>query len=160
MRHPNLSIITLFMIIVFLVTPVCFSAEKTPEIKAQLSDKLVISGLDNIIQALNDPEKMINDKLIKSLNEKKGYAINKGSMMKTERCVGEILKSTDHLSKISTGNRVTKMEVEVYSDSKRSSMFNSSKNRTLEYTVLVITFYYDRPGVKPVKMKFEGNKYY
>lgn len=159
MKQSKILSIILFIFLGLLLTHPAYSGDKIQE-KGPLHYLVTFEGKDKILGALNDPVKMIQTPILQALNKKKGISINKGSMLKTDKCIHELLTTTAHLSKISTGNKIVKIEIEINSDSRRSSMFASKKKQTLEYTELEITFFYNNKSVEPTVISCSGHRYY
>ncbi|MFC1826096.1 hypothetical protein ACFLYZ_01730, partial [Thermodesulfobacteriota bacterium] len=87
---------------------------------------------DGIAKAFSEPIEMIREKILTSIEQKNGIQIERSSMVRVDKCLRDLLTSTPHLAKISTGNTIIRVKIELVAGTSQKSVWTQWKTRKLE----------------------------
>ena len=115
---------------------------------------------DGITKAFSEPIEMIREKILTSIEQKNGIQIERSSMVRVDKCLGDLLTSTPHLAKISTGNTIIRVKIELVAGTSQKSVWTQWKTRKLESPELKMTLFYENKTVEPTEISCSGHKYH
>ena len=139
------------------------------EAKQQQSDQkthsaihhvLTIEFPDGIAKSFSEPIANIREKLLTGIEQQNGIQIERSSMLRVDKCLRTLLTSIPHLAKISTGNTVTRAQIELVAGTSQKSVWTPRKIRKLENPVLIMTLFYRNKTVDPTQFSCSGHKYH
>jgi len=153
----------MLFICLFSLSP-CFGEENQKPMTEKDREKihyiLTLTQPAEIAKTFNSPEKLIVERMLSEVEKKNRIKLKRQSMMRTDRCVADLIQRAAHIVKVSTGYSVTKAVIELTSDSRKVSMYTHWENRNLEDTELKITLYYSDDAVEPTEFICAGQQYY
>lgn len=81
--------------------------------RAKIHYVLTINLSDGIEKTLAKPIKNVQEKLLTSIEQENGIKIERSSMVRTDKCLRDLLTRIPHLAKISTGNKIIQAKIEL-----------------------------------------------
>lgn len=114
------------------------STQERTKVKAEISFEK-----DAIINAFVDPIKYIQTPMLTSVEKQNEIKIADASTLDLKKWINSVLNSPEHLSKVSLGYKLVKLNCAIDSGSATLSMLSGWKNRRLENPEITITFLYD-----------------
>ena len=157
------------LVIGLLILGIMYPKMSWGEEKLKQSDKksrqkvhyvLSIDLKDGIEKALSEPIEIIREKLLTNIEQENGIQIERSSMVRTDKCLADLLTSIPHLAKISAGHRIIRAKIELNAETSQKSVWTKWKTRKLEHPELKITFFYANKTVEPSEISCSGYKYH
>lgn len=127
--------------------------------RAKIHYVLTINLSDGIEKTLSEPIKIVREKLLTSIEQENGIKIERSSMVRTDKCLRDLLTSIPHLAKISTGNKIIRAKIELNAATSTKSIWTRWRARKLERPELKMTLFYDSKAIEPTEIICSGNKY-
>jgi hypothetical protein len=155
--------IIFFMILGMVYPGLTFSEEKKQKLdkktRAKIHYVLTIAQQDNMEKIMAAPIKILREKLLTAIERDHDITIDRTSMVRTDKCLGDLLTSTPHLVKVSTGNKIIRARIELNADTSTKSVWTGWHSRKLEHPELKMTLFYDRKDVDSSDIVCSGYKY-
>jgi ferric iron reductase protein FhuF len=141
-----------------------FSEEKKQKAdkktRAKVHYVLNIDLKDNLAKMFSEPIKNLQEKILTDIERDNSIKIERSSMVKTDKCLGDLLTSISHLVKVSTGNNIIRARIELTSETSTKSVWTRWHERKLESPELKMTLFYNSKDVEPTEIICAGYKYY
>ena len=128
--------------------------------RAKIHKVLTIDLNDGIEKSLSEPIEVIREKLLTNIERENGIEIERSSMVKTDKCLYDLLASIPHLSKVSAGNKIIQAKIELNSETSKKSVWTRWRTRKLESPELKMTLFYDNKAIEPTEIICSGYKYH
>jgi len=161
----NINNLVIGLLILGLMYPkLSLGEEQTKKIDKKTREKvhyvLTIDLKDGIEKTLSEPIEIIREKLLTNIERKNGIRIERSSMVRTDKCLYDLLTSIPHLVKISAGNRIIRAKIELNATTSKKSVWTKWQTRKLEYPELKMILFYTNKAVEPSEISCSGNKYH
>lgn len=130
------------------------------EERAKVNYLMTLETENDINTLLSQPVEGLAEKILKNIEEAQDIEIRRSSMVKTDKCLHELLTSLAHLTKISSGNKIERVVIKLTGTTSRASIWDSWEIRKLEAPMLAMTLYYDDPTVAPSEISCQGYQYH
>lgn len=140
-----------------------FSEEKKQKLdkktRAKIHYVLTVAQQDNMEKMMAAPINILREKILTAIERNQDITIDRTSMVRTDKCLGDLLTSIPHLVKMSTGNKIIRARIELNAETSTKSVWTEWRSRKLEHPELKMTLFYDRQDVDPSEIACSGNKY-
>lgn len=155
----------LFMLILGVVFPRLSPAGE----QAKATDKktrktvsyvLTIDAAEGLEDMLSQPIQKVQEKLLEAVEKKNDIEIDRTSMVRTEWCLRDLFMSIPHLAKLSVGNTIARVAVELNAGTSQKSVWTGGRSRKLEAPELKMKLFYANPSVEPTEIVCSGYKYH
>jgi hypothetical protein len=128
--------------------------------RAKINYVLKLETEKEIRTLLSQPVALLTEKILKDIEKEKQIEIKRSSMVKTDRCLTELLTGIPNQTKISCGHKIVRVVIKLTATTSRASIWNSWEIRKLETPALTLTLFYDDPDVAPSEITCQGYKYH
>lgn len=128
--------------------------------RARINYVLKIEKQKEIRTFLSQPAEKLSEKILKDIEKDKQIEIKRSSMIKSDKCLHELLAGIAHLAKISSGLTIERVVVKLVGTTSRASIWDPWEVRKLETPELTVTVYYNNPDVAPSEIVCLGHKYH
>ena len=115
---------------------------------------------DGLEEAFSEPIKILREKILTDIEQTNGITIERTSMIRTDKCLFDLLTSIPHLAKISAGNTIIRAEIELNAPTSQKSVWTTWQHRKLEHPELKMTLFYKNKAVKPTEIVCSGYQYH
>jgi hypothetical protein len=120
------------------------------EERAKVNGIIEFNTTSDVIDAFSSPTKKIIEPLIKPIELKNSIDVTGKNMLSTitKNAITKLMRSSNHLIKISTGSKIIKANVVIDSGSSTFSAWSNWSKRKLQAPQITVTVYYSN-GAKP-----------
>lgn len=120
------------------------------EERAKINGSIEFQTTKDVMRAFCSPAKEIIVPLVKPIEKKNKIDITGKDMLAsiTENAISKLLRSTEHLMKISSGSKISRAKVSIDSNSNTFSAWSQWLKRKLQAPRITVSVYYDN-GAKP-----------
>ncbi|MFW5988721.1 MAG: hypothetical protein ACOCPQ_00670 [Desulfosudaceae bacterium] len=167
MKSYSISILAVCGLVVALVmTPISGSAEEDRESRLDREQResidynLVVEAGEKLDALLSQPTERLEEKVLQDIEKEHDITIKRSSMVRTEKCLSELLAGIPNMSKIALGKKIIRLKVNLTCDTSRATIWSPWRHRKLEAPVLTLTFYYEDGTSSPSEIVCQGHAYH
>ena len=128
--------------------------------RAKINYVLKLETEKEIRTLLSQPVEMLTEKILKDIEKEKNIEIKRSSMVKSDKCLSELLTGIANLTKISCGHKIERVVIKLTATTSRASIWDSWEKRKLEIPSLTLSLYYDDSDVAASEITCQGYKYH
>ncbi|MFP4445233.1 MAG: hypothetical protein ACLFPD_03190 [Desulfosudaceae bacterium] len=137
--------------------------EKQPlnrEQRATIDYVLVLEAGEELDSLMSNPGTDLEEKVLQEIEKRQDITIKRSSMVKTEKCLLELLSGVANLAKVSNGKKIVRLKFSLECDTTRATIWSSWRHRKLEAPSLALTVYYDDGTCAPSEIVCQGHQYH
>jgi hypothetical protein len=159
-------LVGIFCLAVFCLVPASYGrgedgkAKLSKEDRAQVNYLMTLETENEINAFLSRPVEVLAEEMLKNIEVKQEITIARSSMLKTDKCLHELLSGIPNLTKISSGNKIERVVIKLTGNTSRASIWDEWSARKLEMPTLTMTLYYDDPSLEPSEISCQGYQYH
>ncbi len=167
MKSYSISILAACGLVLALLTaPMSGSAEEAPESQLKREQResinydLVVDAGEKLEALLSQPVEGLEDKVLRDIEKEHDITIKRSSMIRTEKCLNELLAGIPNMSKVALGKKIIRLKVNLTCDTSRATIWSPWRHRKLEAPVFTLTVYYDDGTSSPSEIVCQGHAYH